>query len=157
MHHRWRSDRRAHAQHGTGELPLGPPRFWAQRLRTAIDICLSSRFPIALYWGPQYLMLYNDDLLPMVGANKHPWALGRPAQEVIGMPGEDGLALIRRVRRLRPSLGGQTPALALTAYARSEDRIAALKVGLQMHLAKPIEPTDLLATIATLVGGYNSD
>ena len=63
--------------------PLGAPRFWAQSLRTAIDICLSSRFPIALYWGPEYLMLYNDDLLPMVGANKHPWALGRPAREVL--------------------------------------------------------------------------
>ncbi|MEI9941942.1 MAG: ATP-binding protein [Pseudomonadota bacterium] len=65
------------------KLPLGAPRFWAQSLRTAIDICLSSRFPIALYWGPEYLMLYNDDLLPMVGANKHPWALGRPAREVL--------------------------------------------------------------------------
>ncbi|HYQ26798.1 MAG TPA: ATP-binding protein, partial [Polyangiaceae bacterium] len=65
------------------QLPLGAPRFWAQSLRTAIDICLSSRFPIALYWGPEYLMLYNDDLLPMIGANKHPWALGRPAREVL--------------------------------------------------------------------------
>jgi len=74
----------------------------------------------------------------------------------IGMPVEDGLALIRRLRRLPPSLGGQIPALALTAYARSEDRIAALKAGFQMHLSKPIEPTDLLVTIATLVGGYSS-
>ena len=74
----------------------------------------------------------------------------------IGMPTEDGLSLIRRLRRLPPSLGGQIPALALTAYARSEDRIAALKAGFQMHLAKPIEPNDLLVTIATLVGGYSS-
>ena len=65
------------------QLPLGAPRLWAQSLRTAIDICLSSRFPIALYWGSDYSMLYNDDLLPMVGANKHPWALGRPAREVL--------------------------------------------------------------------------
>src|SRR6188768_4389166 len=64
-------------------LPLGAPSTWAQSLRTAIDICLNSRFPIALYWGPEYLMLYNDDLLPMIGANKHPWALGRPAREVL--------------------------------------------------------------------------
>jgi len=74
----------------------------------------------------------------------------------IGMPTEDGLSLIRRLRRLPPSLGGHIPALALTAYARSEDRIAALKAGFQMHLAKPIEPNDLLVTIATLVGGYGS-
>jgi len=65
------------------QLPLGAPRSWPQSLRTAIDVCLNSRFPIALYWGPDYLMLYNDDLLPMVGANKHPWALGRPAREVL--------------------------------------------------------------------------
>jgi len=74
----------------------------------------------------------------------------------VGMPGEDGLALMRKLRRLPPSLGGNIPALALTAYARSEDRIAALKAGFQMHSTKPIEPTDLLVTIATLVGGYSS-
>jgi signal transduction histidine kinase/DNA-binding response OmpR family regulator len=62
---------------------LGPARAWPQSLRTALDICLSSRFPIALYWGSNFSMLYNDDLLPMVGANKHPWAMGKPAQEVL--------------------------------------------------------------------------
>jgi signal transduction histidine kinase len=76
----------------TGELirsidwrttPLGPASKWPQSLRTSLSICLSSRFPIALYWGRQYVMLYNDDLLPMVGANKHPWAMGRPAFEVL--------------------------------------------------------------------------
>lgn len=66
-----------------GETELGPARDWPQSLRTALDICLSSRFPIALYWGPSFVMLYNDDLLPMVGANKHPWAMGKPAQEVL--------------------------------------------------------------------------
>ncbi len=74
----------------------------------------------------------------------------------IGMPEEDGMSLLRRVRRLPASLGGKIPALALTAYARAEDRNATLKAGFQMHLAKPIEPTDLLVTIATLVGGYTS-
>jgi len=63
--------------------PLGPASDWPQSLRTSLSICLSSRFPIALYWGRQYVMLYNDDLLPMVGANKHPWAMGRPAFEVL--------------------------------------------------------------------------
>ncbi len=63
--------------------PLGSPHRWPQSLRTALDICLSSRFPIALYWGPQFVMLYNDALFPMVGANKHPWAMGRPAAEVL--------------------------------------------------------------------------
>jgi signal transduction histidine kinase/DNA-binding NarL/FixJ family response regulator len=62
---------------------LGPARQWPQSLRTAINICVSSRFPIAVYWGPEFVMLYNDDLLPMVGANKHPQAMGRPAFEVL--------------------------------------------------------------------------
>lgn len=63
--------------------PLGPASQWPQSLRTAINICVSSRFPIALYWGHQYVMLYNDDLIPMVGANKHPHAFGRPAFAVL--------------------------------------------------------------------------
>jgi signal transduction histidine kinase/FixJ family two-component response regulator len=66
-----------------GTTRLGPARDWPQSLRTAINICVNSRFPIALYWGPDFVMLYNDDLLPMVGANKHPSAMGRPAFEVL--------------------------------------------------------------------------
>ncbi|RYZ42448.1 MAG: response regulator [Myxococcaceae bacterium] len=62
---------------------LGPVHTWPQSFRTALGITISSRFPSTLYWGPDFLMLYNDDLLPMVGANKHPWALGRPAFEVL--------------------------------------------------------------------------
>jgi PAS domain S-box-containing protein len=65
------------------QTPLGPVHDWPQSFRTALSIAMSSRFPITLYWGSEFLMLYNDDLLPMVGANKHPWALGRPAFEVL--------------------------------------------------------------------------
>ena len=72
----------------------------------------------------------------------------------VGMPDEDGLALIRRIRCLPREHNGDIPALALTAYARAEDRTAALKAGFQMHLAKPIEPTELLVVVATLAGGY---
>src|SRR5580700_7519801 len=63
--------------------PLGPLHDWPQSLRTSLGLCLSSRFPIALYWGREFIMLYNDALLPMVGANKHPWAMARPAFEVL--------------------------------------------------------------------------
>ncbi|HSU69123.1 MAG TPA: ATP-binding protein [Tepidisphaeraceae bacterium] len=70
----------------------------------------------------------------------------------IGMPHEDGYALIRAVRALDPAQGGQTPAVALTAYARSEDRVRALHHGFQMHVAKPVEPTELLTVIAALAG-----
>jgi PAS domain S-box-containing protein len=70
----------------------------------------------------------------------------------IGMPGEDGYALIKRVRALGPAHGGQVPAAALTAYARGEDRVKAILAGFQMHLAKPVEPAELIATVASLAG-----
>jgi PAS domain S-box-containing protein len=63
--------------------PLGPLTAWPQSLRTTMSICLNSRFPIAVYWGPEYLMLYNQSLVPMVGPKKHPGALGQPARVVL--------------------------------------------------------------------------
>jgi PAS domain S-box-containing protein len=70
----------------------------------------------------------------------------------IGMPGEDGYGLIRRVRSLAPDMGGGTPALALTAYAREEDRTKAIAAGFQYHVAKPVEPAELIAMVANLAG-----
>ena len=70
----------------------------------------------------------------------------------IAMPGEDGYALIRRVRALDPSRGGNVPAAALTAYASSEDRMRVLLSGFQIHLPKPIEPAELAAVVASLAG-----
>jgi signal transduction histidine kinase/DNA-binding response OmpR family regulator len=69
----------------------------------------------------------------------------------IGMPGEDGYTLIRRIRTLPNAEGGRTPAVALTAYARSEDRIRAVTAGFQHHLTKPVEPAELLAIVASLL------
>ncbi|MBC7797205.1 MAG: CHASE3 domain-containing protein [Pyrinomonadaceae bacterium] len=70
----------------------------------------------------------------------------------IGMPVEDGYALIEMIRALQPEKGGKTPAIALTAYARVEDRLKTLSAGFQMHIPKPIEPKELTATIASLAG-----
>src|SRR6185503_14984092 len=70
----------------------------------------------------------------------------------IGMPQEDGYSLIARVRALSREHGGLTPAIALTAYARSEDRVRALSAGFQMHISKPIEPAELVATVGSLRG-----
>ncbi|HEX6243660.1 MAG TPA: ATP-binding protein [Polyangiales bacterium] len=72
----------------------------------------------------------------------------------IGMPDVDGYALIRAVRARPAEAGGGIPALALTAYARAEDRTQVLRAGFHMHLAKPIDPTELLVVMATLVKGY---
>jgi signal transduction histidine kinase/ActR/RegA family two-component response regulator len=70
----------------------------------------------------------------------------------IGMPGEDGYSLIRRIRAREAKHGGRIPAVALTAYARVEDRTRALAAGFQMHIAKPVNPTELVAVIANLAG-----
>jgi PAS domain S-box-containing protein len=70
----------------------------------------------------------------------------------IGMPKEDGYDLIRNVRALPPEEGGATPAVALTAFARSEDRRRTLMAGYQMHVAKPVDPAELLAVIASVAG-----
>jgi CheY-like chemotaxis protein len=68
----------------------------------------------------------------------------------LGMPVEDGYSLIHKVRALSPEQGGQTPAAALTAYARVEDRLQVLRSGFQIHLPKPIEPAELVAVVANL-------
>jgi PAS domain S-box-containing protein len=68
----------------------------------------------------------------------------------IGMPGEDGYELIRNVRTLSAEQGGQVPAIALTAYARTQDRLKVLSAGYQMHVPKPVEPVELATVVASL-------
>ncbi len=70
----------------------------------------------------------------------------------IGMPGEDGYDLIRKVKALEQKLGIRTPAAALTAYARAEDRTRSLAMGYQLHLPKPIDPSELVTVVANLAG-----
>lgn len=70
----------------------------------------------------------------------------------IGMPIEDGFEFIRKVRQLPPEKGGKIPAVALTAYARAEDRLRVLRSGYQMHISKPVELAELVAVVAN-VGG----
>jgi CheY-like chemotaxis protein len=74
----------------------------------------------------------------------------------IGMPGEDGYALIEKVRALPAARGGETPAAALTAYARAEDRLRVLRSGFQIHVPKPVEPSELVAVVANLAGRYRT-
>ena len=63
------------------QTPLGPAESWPQSLRTSLSICLHSHFPILLWWGPELVMLYNDAYRPMLGASKHPAAMGQPGQQ----------------------------------------------------------------------------
>jgi two-component system CheB/CheR fusion protein len=70
----------------------------------------------------------------------------------VGLPGEDGHALIRRVRALEAHRGGRIPALALTAYSGPEDREKALAAGFEVHVPKPAAPAELVAEVAFLAG-----
>ncbi len=70
----------------------------------------------------------------------------------VGMPDEDGYALIQKVRELVPESGGQIPAIALTGYAMPEDRQRLISAGYQVHLTKPVELVELVNVIASLAG-----
>jgi PAS domain S-box-containing protein len=72
------------------------------------------------------------------------------------MPGESGYEMIKKVRALPSDAGGLTPAIALTAYARDEDRVRTLLAGFQRHVAKPVRPDDLAAAVAALSGATRS-
>ena len=114
--------------------------------------------------GPRYQQIYRSlraMILAQCGAEVTVVTTAREALEKapfdvlvsdILMPEENGYDLIRKVRALDVERGGRIPALALTAYARIEDREAALSAGYQQHAAKPIEPVALAGAVATLAG-----
>ncbi|MBV9564202.1 MAG: response regulator [Bradyrhizobium sp.] len=68
-------------EHNWSSTPLGSVSQWPQSLRAAVSICLGTNFPIAIYWGRELALLYNDAWSPIPG-EKHPWALGRPGRDV---------------------------------------------------------------------------
>ena len=72
----------------------------------------------------------------------------------IGMPEVDGYEFVRRLRELPREQGGRIPAVALTAYARAEDRRKALMTGFQNHAAKPVDPQELVVVVANLAGRF---
>jgi CheY-like chemotaxis protein len=75
----------------------------------------------------------------------------------IGMPGMDGYELLRRMRASADPKAGRIPAVALTAFARSEDRTRALLAGFLVHVSKPVQPSELVATVASITGRTGRD
>ena len=63
------------------QTPLGPAESWSPALRMMVPVLLANRFPLLLWWGPEYISIYNDAYRPILG-DKHPWALGKPVSEV---------------------------------------------------------------------------
>jgi CheY-like chemotaxis protein len=74
----------------------------------------------------------------------------------IGMPGEDGYTFIQQLRKRPPEQGALVPAIALTAYARVEDRARALAAGYQLHVPKPFVPRTIVAAVSQLAGSHSS-
>jgi hypothetical protein len=68
-------------EHDWSATLLGPVEQWPQALRTCVRIVLGSAYPMNICWGPDYINLYNDGYIPLLGS-KHPWALGRSCREV---------------------------------------------------------------------------
>jgi PAS domain S-box-containing protein len=69
----------------------------------------------------------------------------------VGMPDEDGLSMMRRLRTREPAHGGRIPAVALTAYSRTEDRAEAIRAGFDTHLAKPVDASELALIVAAVL------
>ncbi|MEO8501902.1 MAG: hybrid sensor histidine kinase/response regulator [Vicinamibacteria bacterium] len=108
-----------------------------------------------------------EKVLESQGATVRAVASARAALDILGvdrvdvlvsdveMPGMDGYQLIRELRLRPPLQGGSVPAAALTAYARTEDRLRALRAGFQLHLAKPVQPSELVTVVASLAARRN--
>jgi signal transduction histidine kinase/CheY-like chemotaxis protein len=75
----------------------------------------------------------------------------------IGLPGEDGYTLMKKLRARESERGGHIPAIAMTAYGRQEDRLRALSVGYEYHIPKPVEPAELLTVVASLTNRTGKD
>jgi PAS domain S-box-containing protein len=140
-------ERRVHPRVETRRAPAEFP--------TLPDICV-----LAVDDDPDALALVRE-ILETAGARVRTATSGRAALESIeadvpdvlvsdlGMPGMDGFEMIQRIRKMEGP-ARELPAAALTAYARSEDRAKALRLGFEMHLAKPIDPSELVAAVASL-------
>ncbi len=143
------------------ERPAQPELVWGKGSRDAVSL---SRVHVLLVDDDADTLDALRHLLEQAGARVSTassasaafQALGAEPPDVlvsdIGMPGEDGLSLIRRVRGLDPSRGGAVPAAALTAYTQPADRERVLGAGFQAFLAKPVDPRELAAAVARLVG-----
>jgi CheY-like chemotaxis protein len=100
------------------------------------------------------LSLYGADVVAVSSSADAMAELGKTLPDVIvsdiGLPDEDGLALIRRVRRLPPTHGGRVPAVAVTAFTLSDDAEEATRAGFQRHFRKPVETQELFAAVAAV-------
>jgi PAS domain S-box-containing protein len=141
---------RGRSPHGNSEKATGLPRIDGLRVLVVDDE------EDALSLVTQVLVAHGAEVHAAGTAREALEKLGSVHPDVIvsdiGMPEEDGYALIRKIRALPSESGGGTPAVALTAYAREDDARRAFAAGYQIHVAKPVEPTQLATVVANLGG-----
>lgn len=100
--------------------PLGPPSQWSTSLRSAVSLCVSSRFPMRVFWGPELVMIYNDAYSPIPG-DKHPACLGQPCAEVWPEVWDDVGPLIRGVLGGGPATWSEDHLLVLNRHGYPEE------------------------------------
>ena len=112
--------------------------------------------PTAVELITEVLVRAGGEVIACVTADDALQAFARSRPDVIlsdiEMPGQDGYSLIRKLRALGPEQGGKTPAVALTAFGRPEDRIRSLRAGFNIHVSKPVDPAELVAIVASMLG-----
>ncbi|HEY7169896.1 MAG TPA: ATP-binding protein [Vicinamibacterales bacterium] len=136
--------------------PMSPPSEAAPLLR-GISVLVVDDDPSALDFAKSSLEHHGAVVMTAGSVQEARERLARQPPDVLlsdlRMPGEDGIQLIREVRALDLQRGTRTPAAALTALARTDDRRRALSAGYQMHVAKPIDPYELAVTVDQLAHG----
>ena len=124
---------------------------WVLVVDDEADICEAIALVLRQYGAEVIAVTSIDQALKAIVADES----GRRPDVLlcdIGMPGEDGYTLLRKVRALEAEHGGRIPIAALTAYAKEEDRRQALLAGFQLHVPKPVSPAQLVAVVANLSG-----
>lgn len=107
-------------RHDWASTPFGPVVKWPQSLRAAVSICLGTNFPIAIYWGNELALLYNDAWSPIPG-EKHPWALGRPGREVWPEIWDDIGPLYEKVQSTGEGVWQEDQLLPMRRYGYTEE------------------------------------
>ena len=149
----------------------------ADRVHPTVDVAPAQDFDLADLTGIRVLLVDDDadamqmarDALSIAGAVVTTAADAAAALKAldaavfdvavldIGMPNVDGYELLRRIRQRQHDRQGNIPVAALTAYARTMDRTRSLRAGFQMHLAKPVQPSELAAAVMALTAGRGGD
>ena len=134
--------------HDWSRSPLGPPEQWPDALKMAVSICLNSRFPMLLWWGPEFVMVYNDAYRPILGMTKHPASSGQPRAR--HLPGDLG----HHRPATRQHLAGRGDVVARSAASRRPQQLPRRGV---FHLFLQPDQTPGRTGRRRFHGGYRND